>query len=202
MHKTSIALFFCLLFLEYLFLWFLLFCFESSFAWDFHSNYDILNLIILQMICSCGFLYALRHLKLISFSAGESLTVTDNSKTFVPLNTLIHTIPLAAAYLLYMVLVLLEWNFPFCREKFSLSHINMWLFWFSLKASYDGVCSRSECPHVYNPEKNNSRIYNDCWVYPCAAEVYPSNYWKVILLTFWCNYRNVKIQCDNAFKQE
>lgn len=67
-------------------------------------SFPCANVITLcQMICSCGFLYALRHLKLISFSAGESFMVTDNSKALVPLKTLINTIPLAIAYLLYML---------------------------------------------------------------------------------------------------
>ncbi|KAG2691468.1 hypothetical protein I3843_08G011000 [Carya illinoinensis] len=62
------------------------------------------NVITLfQMICSCCFLYAMRRLKIISFTVGESLTVSDNSTTFVPLKTLRHTLPLAGAYLLYML---------------------------------------------------------------------------------------------------
>ncbi|KAK2991907.1 hypothetical protein RJ640_014103 [Escallonia rubra] len=58
---------------------------------------------IIEMICSCSFLYVLRRWKLISFSASESLTIADNSTRFVPLKTLIHTLPLALTYLLYML---------------------------------------------------------------------------------------------------
>jgi solute carrier family 35 protein len=62
------------------------------------------NVITLfQMICSCSLLYAMRRLKIISFTAGESLTVSDNATTLVPLKTLRHTLPLAGAYLLYML---------------------------------------------------------------------------------------------------
>ncbi|XP_041022739.1 UDP-N-acetylglucosamine transporter UGNT1-like [Juglans microcarpa x Juglans regia] len=62
------------------------------------------NVITLfQMICSCCFLYAMRRLKIISFTVGESLTVSDNATTFVPLKTLRHTFPLSGAYLLYML---------------------------------------------------------------------------------------------------
>ncbi|KAF5461403.1 hypothetical protein F2P56_017507 [Juglans regia] len=62
------------------------------------------NVITLfQMICSCCFLYAMRRLKVISFTVGESLTVSDNATTFVPLKTLRHTFPLSGAYLLYML---------------------------------------------------------------------------------------------------
>lgn len=60
--------------------------------------------LLLQMICSCAFLFALRRWKLISFGGGESLSISDKSTTFVPLKTLIHTLPLAVTYLLYMVL--------------------------------------------------------------------------------------------------
>ncbi|KAF7150647.1 hypothetical protein RHSIM_Rhsim02G0202000 [Rhododendron simsii] len=58
---------------------------------------------LLQMICSCAFLFALRRWKLISFGGGESLSISDKSTTFVPLKTLIHTLPLAVTYLLYML---------------------------------------------------------------------------------------------------
>ncbi|BBG95523.1 Nucleotide/sugar transporter family protein, partial [Prunus dulcis] len=63
------------------------------------------NVITLfQMICSCGFLYALRRWKMISFTVGESLTISDdNITTLVPLKTLKKTLPLAGAYLLYML---------------------------------------------------------------------------------------------------
>lgn len=62
------------------------------------------NVITLfQMICSCSLLYAMRRLKIISFTAVESLTVSDNATTLVPLKTLRHTLPLAGAYLLYML---------------------------------------------------------------------------------------------------
>ncbi|XP_057959548.1 UDP-N-acetylglucosamine transporter UGNT1 isoform X2 [Malania oleifera] len=62
------------------------------------------NVITLcQMICSCVFLYTMKRWKLISFSVGESLTHSDNSRLLVPLTTLGHTLPLALAYLLYML---------------------------------------------------------------------------------------------------
>lgn len=67
-------------------------------------SFPCANVITLfQMICSCSFLYVLRRWRLISFSGGESLSITDKSTTFVPLKTLIHTIPLALTYLLYML---------------------------------------------------------------------------------------------------
>ncbi|KAL0016407.1 hypothetical protein SO802_003476 [Lithocarpus litseifolius] len=62
------------------------------------------NVITLfQMICSCCFLFVMRRLKIISFTVGESLTVSDNVTSLVPLKTLRHTLPLAGAYLLYML---------------------------------------------------------------------------------------------------
>ncbi|KAJ7966193.1 UDP-sugar transporter like [Quillaja saponaria] len=67
-------------------------------------NYPCANVITLfQMISSCCFLYALRRWKIISFMAGESLIISDNSTTFVSLKTLRHTFPMAGAYLLYML---------------------------------------------------------------------------------------------------
>ena len=58
------------------------------------------------MISSCCFLYALRRWRLISFNAGESMMVSDHKVVLVPLETLMHTLPLAFAYLLYMVGIL------------------------------------------------------------------------------------------------
>lgn len=62
------------------------------------------NVITLfQMISSCTFLYALRRWKMISFANNESLTLSDSNTSLVPLKTLIHTLPLAGTYLLYML---------------------------------------------------------------------------------------------------
>ncbi|KAK9207897.1 hypothetical protein WN944_000246 [Citrus x changshan-huyou] len=67
-------------------------------------NFQCANVItLLQMISSCSFLYFLRRWKIINFTMGDSLMTSDSSSTFVPLKTLMHTLPLAVAYLLYMV---------------------------------------------------------------------------------------------------
>ncbi|EXB40151.1 hypothetical protein L484_004501 [Morus notabilis] len=67
-------------------------------------NFPCANVItLIQMICSCCFLYILRRSKIISFTVGESLAVPDNSLILVPLKTVRHTLPLAGAYLLYML---------------------------------------------------------------------------------------------------
>ncbi|KAE8056359.1 hypothetical protein FH972_013138 [Carpinus fangiana] len=69
-------------------------------------SFPCANVITLfQMISSCCLLYAMRHLKLISFTVGESLTVSDDTTKLVPLKTLRHTLPLAVAYLLYMLVI-------------------------------------------------------------------------------------------------
>ncbi|KAH1124514.1 hypothetical protein GLYMA_06G067600v4 [Glycine max] len=47
-----------------------------------------------------------RRWRIISFIAGESVIMSDNSKGFVPLKTLKHTLPLAGAYLLYMLVTM------------------------------------------------------------------------------------------------
>lgn len=70
-------------------------------------NFPCANVITLfQMISSCCFLYTMRRLKLISFTLGESLIVSDNATILVPLKTLKHTLPLAGAYLLYMLVTM------------------------------------------------------------------------------------------------
>ncbi|RXH92089.1 hypothetical protein DVH24_021112 [Malus domestica] len=63
------------------------------------------NVITLfQMICSCGFLYTLRRWNMISFTVGESSIIYDiNATTLLPLKTLKKTLPLAGAYLMYML---------------------------------------------------------------------------------------------------
>ncbi|KAL9363444.1 hypothetical protein Peur_046229 [Populus x canadensis] len=70
-------------------------------------NFPSANVITLfQMICSCSFLYALRRWRIVSFTDGGSLTTSDVNATFVPLETLMHTLPLALTYLLYMLVTM------------------------------------------------------------------------------------------------
>ncbi|PSR84526.1 UDP-N-acetylglucosamine/UDP-glucose/GDP-mannose transporter like [Actinidia chinensis var. chinensis] len=72
------------------------------------SSYDFpcANVITLfQMTSSCLLLYAMRYWKIISFEDGEpeAKSITNNPATLVPLKTLVHTLPLALSYLLYML---------------------------------------------------------------------------------------------------
>ncbi|KAI4316336.1 hypothetical protein L6164_024324 [Bauhinia variegata] len=70
-------------------------------------NFPSANVLtLLQMVCSCCFLYLLRSWRIISFTANESLVISDNSPTFVSLKTLRHTSPLAGTYLLYMIVTM------------------------------------------------------------------------------------------------
>ncbi|KAG5564380.1 hypothetical protein RHGRI_000542 [Rhododendron griersonianum] len=57
------------------------------------------------MTSSCLLLYALRYWKIISFKHVESKeeSISRNPATLVSLETLVHTLPLAFSYLLYMV---------------------------------------------------------------------------------------------------
>ncbi|KAF6151206.1 hypothetical protein GIB67_037414 [Kingdonia uniflora] len=67
-------------------------------------SFPCANVITLfQMVCSCSFLYAMRRWKMISFISGEPKTASDNSVGMIPIKTLVHTLPLALAYLLYML---------------------------------------------------------------------------------------------------
>ncbi|KAK7377220.1 hypothetical protein VNO80_02642 [Phaseolus coccineus] len=70
-------------------------------------NFPSANVItLLQMVCSCSFLYLLRRWRMISFTANESLLISDNSTKFVSLKTLKHTLPLSGAYLFYMLVTM------------------------------------------------------------------------------------------------
>ncbi|KAJ9688712.1 hypothetical protein PVL29_014386 [Vitis rotundifolia] len=70
-------------------------------------NFPYANVITLfQMISSCLFLYVMRCWKIISFSAGQPESITDDSATHVPIKTLVHTLPLASSYLLYMLITM------------------------------------------------------------------------------------------------
>ncbi|TKY58133.1 UDP-sugar transporter sqv-7 [Spatholobus suberectus] len=70
-------------------------------------NFPSANVItLLQMVCSCCFLFLLRRWRMISFTAGESLLISDNSTKFVSLKTLKHTLPLSGAYLFYMLVTM------------------------------------------------------------------------------------------------
>lgn len=55
------------------------------------------------MLFSCAFLYAMKRWEIISFTVGEPQSFTGNARTLVPVKTLFCTIPLALAYLVYMV---------------------------------------------------------------------------------------------------
>ncbi|KAK3195587.1 hypothetical protein Dsin_026897 [Dipteronia sinensis] len=55
------------------------------------------------MISSCSFLSVSRHWKVITFTVGDSLTTSDSNSSFISLKTMIHTLPVAVTYLLYML---------------------------------------------------------------------------------------------------
>ncbi|TYH15092.1 hypothetical protein E1A91_A05G016400v1 [Gossypium mustelinum] len=70
-------------------------------------SFPYVNVITLfQMLSSCAFLYAMKRWKIISFSEGEPQSVTSNPITLIPLRTLVHTLPLAVSYLLYMLITM------------------------------------------------------------------------------------------------
>ncbi|XP_010911935.1 UDP-N-acetylglucosamine transporter UGNT1 isoform X2 [Elaeis guineensis] len=56
----------------------------------------------IHLIVSTCILYAMKCWKIISFTAGEPRTASD-AANLVPLETLLHTLPLSSAYLLYML---------------------------------------------------------------------------------------------------
>ncbi|KAF3453736.1 hypothetical protein FNV43_RR04177 [Rhamnella rubrinervis] len=69
-------------------------------------NFPCANVITLfQMICSLILLYAMKCWKIISFTV-EPQSMTKNPATLVPFKTLVHTLPLAISYLLYMLVTM------------------------------------------------------------------------------------------------
>ncbi|XP_059433371.1 UDP-N-acetylglucosamine transporter UGNT1-like [Corylus avellana] len=67
-------------------------------------NFPCANVITLfQTLCSSSFLYAMKRWKIISFTTDEPQSITNNPATLVPFKTLVHTLPLALSYLLYML---------------------------------------------------------------------------------------------------
>ncbi|KMT02805.1 hypothetical protein BVRB_8g193880 [Beta vulgaris subsp. vulgaris] len=67
-------------------------------------KFPYVNVItLLQLICSCVFLYVMRHWKIISFTNDGSLRSFDNPIILVPFKTLVQTLPLTLSYLLYML---------------------------------------------------------------------------------------------------
>ncbi|WVY89547.1 hypothetical protein V8G54_035061, partial [Vigna mungo] len=73
---------------------------------SFHNLNTLLFFVSLQMVCSCCFLYLLKRWRMISFSANESLLISDTSTKFVSVKTLKHTLPLSGAYLFYMLVTM------------------------------------------------------------------------------------------------
>ncbi|XP_021760758.1 nucleotide-sugar uncharacterized transporter 3-like [Chenopodium quinoa] len=67
-------------------------------------KFPYVNVItLLQLMCSCFFLYVMRHWKIISFTNDKSLKTFDNPIIIVPFKTLVQTLPLAFSYLLFML---------------------------------------------------------------------------------------------------
>ncbi|XP_021899406.1 nucleotide-sugar uncharacterized transporter 3-like isoform X2 [Carica papaya] len=65
------------------------------------------NIITLsQMLCSCTILYAMKYWKIIFFTSNEPLSASNNPVTLVPSKTLIHALPMAFSYLLYMLVTM------------------------------------------------------------------------------------------------
>ncbi|KAG1363223.1 Nucleotide-sugar uncharacterized transporter 3 [Cocos nucifera] len=65
-------------------------------------NFPCANVITLfQMLTSTCILYAMKRWKIISFTVAEPYTASD-AASLVPIETLLHTLPLSLAYLLYM----------------------------------------------------------------------------------------------------
>lgn len=114
------------------------------------------------MLCSCVFLYAMKHWNIISFTEGESRILTSNPITLVPLKTLFHTLPLAVSYLLYMVCIggwiftlnCSWWNFNFSSNcSFLLACL--------VKVNHHGIYSWHKCSDVYHPKTDYCGFYHD-----------------------------------------
>ncbi|XVE98365.1 hypothetical protein REPUB_Repub03eG0100100 [Reevesia pubescens] len=70
-------------------------------------SFPYANVITLfQMLSSCAFLYAMKRWKIISFTEGEPHSISSSPITLIPLKTLIHTLPLAVSYSLYMLITM------------------------------------------------------------------------------------------------
>ncbi|KAK1400050.1 UDP-sugar transporter sqv-7 [Heracleum sosnowskyi] len=71
------------------------------------SSYEFpyVNVITLcQMSCSCVLLYVMRRWKIISFTVSEPHGKETNPLILLPLRTVLHTLPLAVSYLLYLLI--------------------------------------------------------------------------------------------------
>lgn len=64
---------------------------------------NIYVLCLFQLVFSCLVLYVMKYWKIISFTAGEPQSSSNNPATLVSFNRLAQTFPLALTYLLYMV---------------------------------------------------------------------------------------------------
>lgn len=61
---------------------------------------------LFQMLCSCLFLYVLKFWKIISFTTSEPQNMSNNPARLVSFKTLLHSLPLALSYLLYMLITM------------------------------------------------------------------------------------------------
>lgn len=150
------------------------------------------------MLCSCAFLYVLRRWKIISFTAGESQGKDTNSKILVPLRTVLHTLPLAFSYLIYLVcLFCYAANHFFTAVIFQASLYN-YLF-FHVKDSFNGVCSRDKCSYVHHSSTDYCGIYYALWVFIGWPETFSLCCWQVSLsiIVFFENVFPITVEENN-----
>ncbi|XP_047320697.1 UDP-N-acetylglucosamine transporter UGNT1-like [Impatiens glandulifera] len=98
--QAAIAYMFCAVYIYVcVFIAVLLIIFNKAVLSSF--NFPYANVITLfQITCSCFLLYVMRFWKIISFSNNDE---ESNTILLVPFKSLLHTIPLASSYLLYML---------------------------------------------------------------------------------------------------
>ena len=139
----------------------------------------------MQMITSTILLFAMRRWKIISFISAESRGSLDNYSSpsaFVSIPTLLHTLPVSFAFLLYMV------NLSFIYLKRAIVIFNQYFFIYTFLMStvgFHGVCSWSECSHVYNPSTHNCCIYNGRWILSVSTKILSSDFWQV---NIYCSF--------------
>ena len=124
---------------------------------------------LLQLVCSCVILYAMRYWKLISFMEGEMQSSSNNPATIVSFKTLSQTLPLGLTYLLYMVSIYIIFLGVFGLRK-NTKFLNF--DFFIVKGSDHGICSWHKCSHVHYTEANYCGLYNDCGVLFYGAETF------------------------------
>jgi len=125
------------------------------------------------MVFAFVILYAMKSLKMISFTSSESLSSSNNSAVFVSFRTLAQTLPLALTYLLFMV--------SNCKLLSLFGSTSFLQPLFLIIGGDNGSSARDKHSYVHHAQANCSGLHNGYGVFSLRADTFKTCCWKVLI---------------------